>query len=68
MKKINQLIKEHHLETRNEKEQFIIGNIINLNDNIINKIYLYIEKILGVDESITTSGVPGYKSKKSFKK
>lgn len=48
-----ELNKEHHLESMEEQRQWIHENLDKCDDeNVINKIYMFLEKCLGISENI----------------
>lgn len=61
-------LNEHHLETKEDRIKFIISNtgdkygdqatLNSLNDNIIEAIYLNVEKEMGIDDEVNVDDIP----------
>lgn len=64
----NEVINEHHLETKEDRIEFIISNtgdkygdqatLNTLNDNTIEAIYLNVEKEMGIDDEVNVDDIP----------
>jgi len=57
---------EHHLESREDQEQYVMEKMSELDDSAVEKIYNFVEKKLGVTTENSTAGVPARASKYAF--